>query len=93
MHTIKPLDRSLLEKAANETGAVVTAEDHTVIGGLGGAVAEALSETYPVPLERIGIKDVFTETALTYEELLDYYGMGVKDIVESARHVMKRKFS
>ena len=93
MHTIKPLDRSLLEKAANETGAVVTAEDHTVIGGLGGAVAEALSETYPVPLERIGIKDIFTETALTYEELLDYYGMGVKDIVESARHVMKRKFS
>jgi transketolase len=93
MHTIKPLDRSLLEKAANETGAVVTAEDHTVIGGLGGAVSEALSETYPVPLERIGIKDVFTETALTYEELLDYYGMGVKDIVESARHVMKRKFS
>jgi len=93
MHTIKPLDRSLLEKAAKETGAIVTAEDHTVIGGLGGAVAEALSETYPVPLERIGIRDVFTETALTYEELLDYYGMGAKDIAESARRVMKRKSS
>jgi len=93
MHTIKPLDRSLLEKAAKETGAIVTAEDHTVIGGLGGAVAETLSETYPVPLERIGIKDVFTETSLTYEELLDHYGMGAKDIVESARHVMKRKSS
>jgi len=91
MHTIKPLDTSLVEKASKETGAIVTAEDHSIIGGLGGAVAEALSSTSPAPLERIGIRDVFTETALTYEDLLDQYGMGVKDVVESARRAMRRK--
>jgi len=91
MHTIKPLDVSLVEKAAKETGAIVTAEEHSVIGGLGGAVAEALSEKHPVPLERVGIADTFTETALTYEELLDHYGMGVTDIIEAAHHAMKRK--
>jgi len=91
MHTIKPLDVSLVEKAAKETGAIVTAEEHSVIGGLGGAVAEALSEKHPVPLERVGIADTFTETALTYEELLDHYGMGVTDIIKAAHHAMKRK--
>jgi len=91
MHTIKPLDTSLVEKAAKETRAIVTAEDHSIIGGLGGAVAEALSSTSPAPLERIGIKDVFTETALTYDDLLDHYGMGVKDIIESARRATGRK--
>jgi transketolase len=91
MHTIKPLDMSLVEKAARETGAIVTAEEHSIIGGLGGAVAEALGGTSPAPLERIGIRDVFTETALTYDDLLDHYGMGVKDIIESARRATGRK--
>jgi transketolase len=91
MHTIKPLDVSLVKKAAEETGAIVTAEEHSVIGGLGSAVAEALGKNYPVPLECIGIDDTFTETALNYEELLDYYGMGVKNIVEAALHAIERK--
>jgi len=91
MHTIKPLDDYMVEKAAVETGAIVTAEEHSTIGGLGSAVAEVLGEKYPTVLERIGIADTFTETSLAYEELLDHYGMGVKDIVEATRRVMKRK--
>jgi len=91
MYSIKPLDISLVEKAAKETGAIVTAEEHSIFGGLGSAVAEVLSDKYPTPLERIGIVDTFTETSLNYEELLDCYGMGVKDIVEATRRVMKRK--
>jgi transketolase len=89
MHTIKPLDNSLVEKAAKETGALITAEEHSIMGGLGSAVAEFLSEKYPVPIKRIGIKDVFTETALTYEELLDSYGMSVNDIIQTTKMVME----
>jgi transketolase len=91
MHTLKPLDVSIVEKAAKETGAIVTAEEHSIIGGLGSAVAEILGEKYPTVLERIGIADTFTETSLTYEELLDYYGMGVENIVEAAQRVIRRK--
>ena len=90
MHTIKPLDVSLVKKAAEETGAIVTAEEHSVIGGLGSAVAEVLGEKNPIPLERVGIHDTFTETSLNHEELLDHYGMGIKDIIKATRHVMKR---
>jgi transketolase len=91
MYSIKPLDVSAIEKAAEETGAIVTAEEHSVIGGLGGAVAETLGNNYIVPIERVGIADVFTETALSHDELLDCYGMGVGSIVEAALHVIKRK--
>lgn len=91
MHTIKPLDVSLVKKAAEETGAIVTAEEHSVIGGLGSAVAEVLGTNYPVPLNCVGIADTFTETALNYEDLLDHYGMSVKNIVEAALRVNKRK--
>ena len=90
MHTTKPLDVSLVRKVAEETGAIVTAEEHSTVGGLGSAVAEALGE-FPVPLKRVGIVDTFTETSLTYEELLDYYGLGVKDVAEATHHVIKRK--
>jgi len=90
MHTIKPIDKSIVEKAAKETGAIVTAEEHSIIGGLGSAVAEALGSTCPVPLERIGINDTFTETSLNYEDILDHYGMGVKDITSASRRVLKR---
>lgn len=91
MYTIKPLDVSLLMKAAAETGALVTVEEHSVVGGLGSAVAEACTEGCLVPIERIGIHDTFTETALNYEELLDHCGMAVGDIVEGARRVVKRR--
>ena len=91
MYSIKPLDVPAVEKAAKETGAIVTAEEHSVIGGLGSAVAETLGSNCVVPIERVGIADVFTETALSHDELLDHYGMGVKDIVEAALRAIKRK--
>jgi len=90
MHTIKPLDISIVEQAV-EIGAIVTAEEHSIIGGLGGAVAEALGSYCPVPLERVGIRDTFTETALNPESLLDHYGMAVEDIIKAALRVIKRK--
>jgi transketolase len=70
-------------KAARETGAVVTAEEHSIIGGLGGAVAEALSETCPVPVKRVGIADRFAESG-PYDALLERYGMGVDHIMMAA---------
>ncbi|MFB0535622.1 MAG: transketolase family protein [Anaerolineae bacterium] len=91
IHTIKPLDVDLIRQAAEETGALVTAEEHSVIGGLGGAVAEALGEGHPVPLERVGVADTFTCTALDPESLMDACGLAVGDIVSAAREVRARK--
>lgn len=91
IHTIKPLDVDLIRQAAEETGALVTAEEHSVIGGLGGAVAEALGEGRPVPLERVGVADTFTCTALDPESLMDACGLAVEDIVSAARQVRARK--
>jgi transketolase len=90
MHTIKPLDGGLVERCAVETGAIVTVEEHSVVGGLGGAVAERLAETRPVPLERIGLADTFAETG-PYDELLDKYGMSVDAIAAAARRAIARK--
>jgi len=72
IHTIKPIDRDLLTKAAQETGRIVTVEEHSVIGGLGGAVCETLSETCPVPVKRIGIQDVFGESGPASELIHKY---------------------
>lgn len=90
LHTIKPLDKELIIKCARETGAIVTAEEHSIIGGLGGAVAEVVSENHPAPLARVGIKDVFGESGKP-EELLVKYGLTAKDIVTAAKTVLKRK--
>lgn len=90
MHTIKPLDKKLIINAAHETGAVVTAEEHSIIGGLGGAVAEVLGENCPVPLARVGINDVFGESG-TPDELLIKYGLTAAEIVKAAKNVLKRK--
>jgi transketolase len=90
MHTIKPLDTDLIVRCAQETGAIVTAEEHSIIGGLGGAVAECLSQSAPVPLERVGVNDTFTESG-PYNELLDKYGMNVEAIVAAAQRALKRK--
>jgi len=90
IHTLKPIDEGLIVQAAQETGAIVTAEEHSVIGGLGAAVAEVLSGQCPVPILRVGIADTFAETG-PYEALLDRYGMGVTDIVASARQAATRK--
>ena len=88
LHTIKPLDTAALAAAARETGAVVTAEEHTVLGGLGGAVAEALAERCPVPVVRVGIADRFTESG-PYFDLLDRHGCAVADVVAGARRALR----
>lgn len=89
MHTLKPLDRDLILQCARETGAIVTAEEHSVIGGLGSAVAEVLGETLPLPVERVGLQDCFAETG-GYDELLARYGLDVAHIITAARRAVTR---
>lgn len=91
IHTIKPLDTELIVRAAAETGAMVTAEEHSIVGGLGGAVAEALAEGCPVPLVRVGIRDEFTRTGPDPETLMDAFGMAVEDIVGAAMRAISRR--
>ncbi len=90
IHTIKPLDGEAVLKLAHETGAIVTVEEHQVVGGLGGAVAEYLAAHFPVPIEFIGVKDVFGQSG-TPDELIRHYGMGDKDIYKAAQRVLLRK--
>ena len=89
-HTIKPIDVTTITKAAKKCGAVITAEEHQVNGGLGSAVSEALVENYPVPMKRVGMKDVFGESG-TPDELLKKYGMNSLEIVKACQEVVKRK--
>ncbi|WP_298040161.1 transketolase family protein [uncultured Desulfuromonas sp.] len=88
--SIKPLDVDLVLRAARETGAIVTAEEHSVIGGLGGAVCEVLAEGYPVPVERVGLRDVFGQSG-TAEDLLVHYNLTPANLVEAAERVLRRK--
>ncbi|SFG61962.1 transketolase subunit B [Desulfotomaculum arcticum] len=92
MHTIKPLDEQALVEAARATGAVVTAEEHSILGGLGGAVAEALSEHYPVPVLRVGVRDTFGESGKP-QELLEKYGLTAAGIVMAVKQVVQKKRS
>jgi len=89
LHTIKPLDKILLIKAAKDTGAVVTAEEHSIYGGLGGAVSEVLSKECPVPIKMIGTKECGQSG--TPEELFKYYHLLAEDIVNVAKSVLKMK--
>lgn len=84
MHTIKPLDEEAVIKAAEETGRIVTVEEHNIMGGLGSAVAECIGENCPVPVRRIGVRDVFGRSG-NGEKLLDYYGLSVENIVMAVR--------
>ena len=84
IHTIKPLDIELLAACAHETGAVVTAEEHSIIGGLGGAVCEALSEICPVPVLRVGVEDKFGQSGPALE-MLHVYGLDAANIVAKAK--------
>lgn len=84
--TIKPLDTEMIVSLAKKAGKVVTAEEHSIIGGLGSAVAEVLSEECPVKLKRVGLKDVFGQSG-TPEELLEYYGLTSKDIVDAVKSI------
>ena len=90
IHTIKPLDKDKIIETAKKVGAIVTVEEHNVLGGLGGAVAELTAKHRPVPIEFIGMQDTFGESG-TAEELIDFYGMGVKDIKEAVKKVRDRK--
>lgn len=90
IHTIKPIDKDILVKAAKETGALVTAEEHSVIGGLGSAVTEVLSEFCPVPVLRLGVEDTFGKSGPAVE-LLKIFGLDAKHIAEKARAAVKLK--
>jgi transketolase len=89
--TVKPLDEKTIIESAKKTGAVVTAEEGQIAGGLGGAVAELLGEQHPVPLKRIGMQDKFGESASTPEELLKHFGLDAHHIAMAAHHVILRK--
>ncbi|UYZ34834.1 transketolase family protein [Clostridium beijerinckii] len=90
IHTIKPIDKELLANAARETGAIVTTEEHSIIGGLGSAVAEVLTEECPVPVLKVGIKDTFGESGKP-NELLKAYGLTVEAIVEHSKKAISLK--
>lgn len=90
IHTIKPLDKALIIAAARETGAVVTAEEHSIIGGLGSAVCEALSESFPVPVKRVGINDVFGRSGKV-PALLEMYGLTPANIIANAKAAIAMK--
>ena len=90
MHTIKPLDEVLVLKAAKETGCIVTTEEHSVIGGLGGAVAEFLSENCPTPLVRHGVNDEFGRSG-TAAAVLEAYGLTTEGLCTKIREALKKK--
>ena len=89
-HTIKPMDETTILRLAEQTGAVVTAEEHQIAGGMGSAVAEILARNHPVPMEFVGAHDRFGESGEP-NELLEKFGMSVKDIVEAVKKVVARK--
>jgi transketolase len=90
MSTIKPIDKELIITAAKETGAIVTAEEHSIIGGLGSAVSEVVSEESPVVVKKVGVKDVFGESG-TPSELLKKHGLTAQDIVVAVKEAISKK--
>lgn len=90
IHTIKPIDTDLIVKAAKETGAIVTAEEHSIIGGLGSAVTEVVSENCPVPVKRVGVNDKFGESGKP-NELLVAYGLTSEAIVNKVKEAIALK--
>ena len=89
IHTIKPLDGQTILESAKKTGKVVTVEEHNIIGGLGSAVCEYLSQNFPVPVKIIGIEDRFGQSARSYEELLVEYGLTVEHVINSCKELTK----
>jgi transketolase len=92
MFSIKPIDKDLIAECGKSTGALVTAEEHNIIGGLGGAVAEASAESYPVPIKRIGVHDTFGESARDeeIELLLEKYSLTSEKIAEAVVETRRR---
>lgn len=91
LHTIKPIDEQTLIHYAKVTGAVVTVEEHQIAGGMGSAVAEVLAKNYPVPIEFVGVKDSFGESAKTYQELMVKFGLTKENIVDAVKKVIVRR--
>lgn len=89
-HTVKPMDEETIVKAAREAGAVVTVEEHQVMGGMGSAVAEVLAQQYPVPMEFVGVRNQFGESG-DPKELIERFGMGIPSIVNAVEKVVQRK--
>ncbi len=90
LHTPKPIDKEVLIKAARETGAVLTAEEHNVYGGMGSAVAEVLAQECPVPMKIMGVSDVFGVSGKP-DELFEHFGLSSKDLVREAEALLQRK--
>jgi len=90
VHTVKPLDKAAIGRAAAETGAIVVAEEHLVDGGLGVRVAQAVGELHPCPMEFIGLPDTYAESGPP-ESLLDKYGLIARDLIAAARKVLARR--
>lgn len=88
MCSVKPIDKDLIIKAAKETGAIITAEDHNIIGGLGSAVAEILSENFPVPIKRVGVMDVFGRSG-KHDDLAKHYGINSENIADNVKKLLK----
>jgi len=90
MHTIKPIDEELIERKARETGAILTVEEHTILGGLGSAVCETVAARYPVPVLRMGIEDRFGQSGKP-EELLQHYGLSSEDIIKKVYRLLQKR--
>ena len=90
MHTIKPIDEAAILKAAAETGCIVTAEEHNVLGGLGGAVSEVVASEQPVPVVRVGVRDCFGRSGNALE-LLKLYHLTDEDIALAAKQAIRLK--
>ena len=92
LFSVKPIDRDLIAKCARETGAIATAEEHNILGGLGGAVSEVTAETYPVPVKRVGVHDTFGESARDEEidTLLEQYGLTATEIAKAVLEARSR---
>jgi transketolase len=90
VHTIKPLDKETIVSIARETGSVVTVEEHQITGGLGGAIAETLSRECPTPIEFVGVDDRFGQSGEP-KELMEFYGLGVENIVSAVKRATKRR--
>ncbi|KON31371.1 transketolase [miscellaneous Crenarchaeota group-15 archaeon DG-45] len=91
MHTVKPIDADRIIGAARETGAIVTAEEHSVIGGLGSAVCEVLSQSHPTPVQMVGIRDRFGESSRDYRSLLAKHGLSAEGVSEAVYNVLKMR--
>jgi transketolase len=92
MYSIKPLDRDAIAKAAQETGAILVAEEHLVDGGLGVRVAQVVAETSPCVMEFVGVQNTYAESG-TPEGLLDKYGLIARDVKAAAKRLLARKKS